>query len=72
MKRLEIPETAEELIRVLRDWGPSPEANVLVVAFEACNEDGEAILDRLLNGGRVERISDEHGLMKWVVPEEPN
>lgn len=72
MKRLEIPETAEELIRMLRQWGPSEEANVLILAFEACVEDGEAILDRLLDEGRVMRVSDEDGLMRWVVNEHVN
>ncbi len=67
MKRLEIPETAEELVRMLRDWGPGRESNLIIVAFEACVDDGEEILDRLIREGRVERISDAQGLMKWIV-----
>ncbi len=72
MKGLEIPETAEELIRMLRQWGPGKESNLLILAFEACVDDGEEILDRLIREGRVERISDEHGLLKWIVPELSN
>ncbi len=69
MKRLEIPETGDELIAVIRELGPGPSSNAMIVMFEMMNPDGEAVLDQLMAEGRIKRIQIGHEPMRWVVTE---